>query len=311
MSKKYIISAFAALISAGLAQGQTLLYEYTFNDAANATFTTSTGSQSATADYSTYVTVGSTDRQSANLFGASGSGVSGQAGDYAFDNTASTKMGGSGAINGTNAGYGGLGFADGTATAFDGLSSYTISGWYNATTLPSNYARLIEIGSSSSATAILFQGNAGSSATNLRLTTNIGGVNTGLEINDSMLLASNSWVFFAFTVDGQTGTITLYAGTDSSSVVEMGSIVVEDTGTVSVGGDSIGIGNSLGTGNQRPFDGLMDNVRVWGSDTDASGALSLSALESIRAGDVIPEPSTYAMLFGVAIVVLALLRRRC
>ncbi|MDP0496264.1 MAG: LamG-like jellyroll fold domain-containing protein [Verrucomicrobiota bacterium JB024] len=309
MSKKYIISVFAALISAGLAQGQTLMYEYSFNDAANATYTTSTGSTSATADFTNYVTEGSTDRTSYNLFGSSTSGVSGQAGDYAFDNSISTEMGGSGAINGTGAGYGGLGLASGTATGFNGLTSFTISGWYKANSLPSNYARLIEIGSSSTSTSVLFQGNSGSSATNLRLGTNVGGATANLEVNNAMLLAVDSWVFFAFAVDGVNGTITLYAGTDSAAVTQLGSADIT-AGTVYVGGDSLAIGNSMGSGNQRPFDGLMDNVRVWGSSTDASGALSLSTLESVRSGDVIPEPSTYAGLFGAAVVCLVLLRRR-
>jgi hypothetical protein len=309
MSKKYIISVFAALISAGLAQGQTLLFEYTFNDAANATYTSSTGSNTANANFTNYVEEGSTERQPYNLFGSSTSGVSGQAGDYAFDNTVSTQMGGGGAIGGTNAGYGGVGLASGTATGFNGLSSYTLSGWYKASSLPSNYARLLEIGAGSTVTSVLFQGSTGSTSTNLRLGTKIGGVNSTLEVNNSMLLAVNSWVFFAFTVDGVNGTITLYAGTDSSSVVQLGSTTIS-TGSVSVDGSNLAIGNSIGNENQRPFDGLMDDVRVWGSATDATGALSLSALESVRAGDVIPEPSTYAVLFGAAIAVLALLRRR-
>ncbi|MGE9293321.1 MAG: LamG-like jellyroll fold domain-containing protein [Puniceicoccales bacterium] len=309
MSKKYIISVLAALSCAGLAQGQTLLYEYNFNDYTNGTYTLSTGSESATANFTNYVEEGSPAREAYNLFGSSGSGVSGLAGDYAFNNTASTQMGG----NSNSAGYGGAAMASSNVTAFSGLSSYTISGWYNASVLPSNYARLIEIGGSSDVTSLLFQGSAGSTSTNLRLRTKVGGTTYTLDAADDsenpILLLSNAWVFFAVTVDGVNGTMTIYAGTDETSVVQMSTVSI-GTGTVTVGGSSMAIGNSLSNNQERPFDGLMDNVRIWGSDTDASGALDISTLESIRASDTVPEPSAYAALIGAMVLALALLRRR-
>ena len=53
----------------------------------------------------------------------------------------------------------------------------------------------------------------------------------------------------------------------------------------------LGIGNERGSDNS-PFDGYLDNVRVYGSQGDNSGVLTLTQLESIRAGDVPPTVSS-------------------
>ena len=76
------------------------------------------------------------------------------------------------------------------------------------------------------------------------------------------------------------------------------------------------LGNSshnpaLADANNRPFDGLLDNIRLYGSVSDNTGVLSLISLESIRSSDIaaIPEPSV-AMLAGIGMVALVSLRGR-
>jgi hypothetical protein len=43
------------------------------------------------------------------------------------------------------------------------------------------------------------------------------------------------------------------------------------------------VGNSPSA--DRPFDGLLDNIRIFGSKTDATGALTQTQVETVRAGD--------------------------
>ncbi len=295
MIHKKIFTVLLTAVAGSLLHGQTLLYEFQFNDPANGTNTVGTGNPGGTAAFTNNNNVDHDDL-AADLHGSAGSGVSGSAGDYAFDNTVSSQMGG----NNSNPGYGGIASITNGALPLDGMGSFTVSGWYSSSSTIGNYARLIEVGS----TGVWFQGST------LQLSTNVtGGSGQKLASGDNSLLTTNTWHFFAFTYDGATGTATLYAGTDADSV----GFIVSDTlasGDVSLGsGVNLAIGNSNFNDHQRPFDGLLDNYRVWASE-DSSGALSMSALEAVRAGDVIPEPSTYAALLGLSVLALSVLRRR-
>jgi hypothetical protein len=70
-------------------------------------------------------------------------------------------------------------------------------------------------------------------------------------------------------------------------------------GTIANNTAGLTVGNYADTSIQRPFDGLLDNMRIFGSTTDASGALSLAELETIRAADIIPEPgAVWLLLIG-------------
>ncbi len=291
-SSLILASAFCSL------SGQTLLYEYSFNDAANGANTVATGTAGGTAAFTNYVTTGSTSRQSADLRGVSGSGVSGIAGDYAFDNSGSTQMGGSGAANGANAGYGGMAANSGGASALDGQTSFTVSGWYYSSSTPGNFARLIEVGS----VGVWF------TDTDILLNVTLASGTEQFTSSDASLFTTDTWNFFAFTYNGVTGEAALYGGTDESEVALIVSTTLSSS-TVSLNHSNMTIANSNFSGNQRPFDGMLDNYRVWG-DSDASGALGLSALEAVRSSDIIPEPSTYALIVGSMAVVLITVRRR-
>lgn len=298
-------------------QAATLLYEFTFNDSANETSTVSSGSLGGYASFTAPRSSSDSSRVDAKLRSDNGLGVSGKLGDYAFNNTGSDKMGGSGAIDGANAGHGGIALVNNGSASLAGMNSYTISGWYNTanSTKPGNYARLIEVGT----TGIWFQVDSG--VTTLQVTSiinpvsgNTGGTSNKLNSNTSTLLSANEWVFFAVTFDGVAGTMTLYSGTKDEGVLHKVTSVETTKGFVATASNlGLSIGNSIGNANQRPFDGLLDNFRIWGEATGAGGALSLSELQAVMTADLgnamIPEPATTALLLGMGLLAAVVMRR--
>lgn len=305
-------TAPALLLAAGLAavasvDAQSLLYEFRFNNPSENTTSASSAPPASSANFTNFVTEGDIARQAANLYGPNQSGASGLVGDYAFDNSASTRMGGSGAVNGANTGYGGMAQVTNGSNALNGATSFTVQGWYNGATAPGNYARLIEIGTF----GIWFQGDA------LQVSARINessGTAQILSSADATMRQANVWTFFAFTYDGVTGTASLYGGstTGSVSLLATGTFL---TGTLATNtNQALTIGNSSGNNNQRPFDGLLDNFRVWGETEGSDGALSLADLEAVRLADVsnspIPEPSAFAALAGLGALAWGAARRR-
>lgn len=300
----------AAVLSASALDAQSLLYEFSFNNPAEGTTTSSTAPAASTASFTDYVEVGSSTRVAANLHGANQSGVSGLSGDYAFDNSGSTKMGGSGAVNGGTAGYGGMAQVTNGSNLLNGSTSFTVQGWYNGATAPTNYARLIEIGT----LGIWFQLDGG--VTTFQMSARINNPANPAQIlgtTDASMKQANVWTFFAFTYDGVTGDARLYGGTDSASVALLASATFA-TGVIATNtNQALTLGNSTGNSNQRPFDGLLDNFRVWGEAEGSSGALGLAQLEAVRLADLsnspIPEPSAFALLAGFGALGAASLRR--
>jgi hypothetical protein len=153
----------ALLLLAGIAgiaplHAQSLIYEFRFNDAANGTSTNSTAPGGATANFTNYVEIGSTARTAEDLHGAPGSGVSGQPGDLAFDNTVSNRMGG----NSGTPGYGGIALVANGGGILNGMSSFTVQGWYNGASTPGNYARLLDVNATgASSLGVWFQVDGG------------------------------------------------------------------------------------------------------------------------------------------------------
>src|SRR5204863_9972750 len=107
----------------------TPIFEYRFNEVGVAA--ASTGSDH------TPVTFYNSSNFITDLHTASGVGVSGQTGDRAFNNTASTAMGGTGT--------GGIARTDTNPPALTGLTALTITGWYktDGSSVPNDKARLV------------------------------------------------------------------------------------------------------------------------------------------------------------------------
>lgn len=284
----------ACLFAAGFTptlRAQTPILEFKFNEA-NPTTATSSGSNTATGV----------------VTGAYATGVSG-AGDYAFDNNASNGMG----TLATNGGGVQLG------TALGGWKSFTLQGWINSNASPAeqlnNAARLID--GFSTANSAGFQLRADAAANNnagaMVLTVDGASVTSA-----AGYAATNQWVFFAVTYDVASHTANFYVGDTATSVSQLGTGLTLNIGTgvttTKTTGSNIAIGNLSG-GTNRPYDGLMDDVRIFGSTIDSSGALSLAQLESFRALDVqaVPEPTAAALMIlgGVLFLFTSVRRKPC
>ncbi|RRJ96101.1 PEP-CTERM sorting domain-containing protein [Opitutaceae bacterium TAV4] len=312
-SNKKFAAAFAAIaIVAATAQAATLLHEFTFNDPANGTSTASTGTLGGSASFTAPASAEDHSHVPTNLHSDNGLGVSGKLGDYTFNNTGSSQMGG----GSTTPGYGGVATLSNGAASLNGLSSFTISGWYNtaSATKAGNSARLVAAGTGFE---ILFQvavTGANPTPAALRVTHGSSKGAMAMGASDTIFYQTNTWIFFAYTFDGGTGVGTIYGGdktTGAVSALATGSVA--STGGVVTASGNLFIGNQAGA-NQRPFDGLMDNVRVWGESSGAGGALSLAELQAVMTADLantpIPEPATTAALLGAGFLMAVMIWRR-
>lgn len=286
----------AALFAAGSVSAQTALVEYRFNETGvTAPNTGSAGS----ADLRLFASNGSTPT---DYHGAAGSGVSGLAGDIALDFTSATGMG--------NAGTGPVANQAADLAAVDGLRSLTLQGWFktDSTTPIGNSARLFQNSLSGNGFALI-----ATTSGNLQLSLG-NGSSTNFASTTNSYSATQSWVFFAVTYDGTTTTnnVRFYVG-DSVNAVSLAQTFSYAGGVLGNDGAALAIGNESSSF-QRPFDGSMDNFRIFGATgTSSAGALGLTDLEAIRAADltntVVPEPGTVALL-GLAGIALLWRRSR-
>ncbi|WP_428308482.1 LamG-like jellyroll fold domain-containing protein [Lacipirellula sp.] len=283
--------AVVATLSTGVDHAQSAhLLGYQFNDAQGSAVAVPDGSVAGTAP-------------ALNIFGpavigASGSGVSGVPSDRALDNSAAASMGGT--INSS----GGRGTHATDFDAIDGLTSFTIAGWFKtASTSP--------IGGN----AVLVANRSGVSGFSVHGDPNVPG-NLVLAVDNNSnssagFGATGEWVNFAVTYDGtalQPGpNVFFYAGGINASLALVGS----GTNTNGSGNDpvdneaaalSFGARVLFGTTDADPFDGLLDNFRIWDS------VIPLSTLEPLRLSDIaaVPEPASLALatLAGCAVILI-------
>lgn len=121
---------------------------------------------------------------------------------------------------------------------------------------------------------------------------------------------SEEWVFFAVTLDASSSTdnLKLYIGDgETLSLVHTRSYTLA-SGNIGSSTAQLWIGNDARR--ERAFSGYLDNLRIYGSTTDASGAIgNLSQLESIMTfndASAIPEPATVSLLSTALLVFLRL-----
>src|SRR5207237_7026260 len=110
---------------------------------------------------------------------------------------------------------------------------------------------------------------------------------------------ANIWTFFAMSVDlsANSGNLKFYKGGLTNSLQLVSTVDFPSDGFTSPSAP-LEIGNRIDF--VRPFDGLIDNVRIYGSSGNAGGVLSMSDLELIRQADLantpVPEPSMLALM---------------
>lgn len=216
---------------------------------------------------------GQADDLKSDLLSAPGGGVSRKPSGRALDNSASVGMGGT-----TQApGKGGGALVPGGAARLDGALSFTVQGWYrsDAGQIPASYARLIH----SHRMSVLFDSAEGQG---LVLSTDKGSV----LCQDAALRKAGRWVFFAVAHDGSRAAdnVFFYAGSESEPVRLVG------TGSLKPGALRAALVNSpLVVGNvvegNRPFDGFIDNVRIWAAPNGTDALLDQAQLETLRKVD--------------------------
>jgi len=274
MRKSLVALVIVTVGVASSAYSESIL-EYKFDDNADGNTSVSTGSDTAA------VTFFTSNGEATNLHGSAGSGVSGQAGDLAFDNSASSAMGISGAGGSANSG---------NISALNGLSSFTLQGWFNTSGSGTvSGARLFEKnGGAGNDLSLQYSRNVASGQLVLYLgtptATAITGVSSGI---DATLGTSNSWVFFAVTYDGTLAenNVKFYTGNPSSGVTQVGTTLTLNSGTLSAANaGALALGN-IASGGDRPWHGLLDNMRIYGATSGNAGVLTMSQLEALRAAD--------------------------
>lgn len=205
----------------------------------------------------------------APAFSADAKGVSGKRGDYALDLTSADGMG---AASGENTGPAGIVSSKSEGlSALSGLSSFTLSGWIQPAANINGSARIV-----ASSTITLMAG------TLARLNLQVNGVNSVIQ-SDMKYHQVGKWMFFAVTYDSKSATnnVTYYVGsTVAGSLVPAGVTTIAAGQLNPITGQFI-VGNS--SSQTRPFMGLIDNIAIHGSKTDATGALTPVEIEAIRA----------------------------
>lgn len=244
-------------------------YEFRFNEGAG-TLADSSGSVTGQAE------LRDNQQSGVSLFSKSGEGVSGQPGDYAFDNRTAVGMGDT---------PGGCAVFEDAGATIDEAVSFTITGWFKTPPgqVLTNNAVLLNLSSDDKSRGIILRGwNPPETALQVRV--------NGERILTSPMNAfpeSDEWVFFAVTCDltqSAAQNTLLYAGGVDRAVHDMAAGRMEmdrvEGGNLAA---SIGAANSQGG---KPFLGLIDNIRVYVSKQDGGASLSLDELEILRQRDV-------------------------
>ncbi len=288
------ITALGTCLMIGTSAQAALQLHYDFNAGSGSTVD-NLGDAGDPGDLTMYDSDGTT---TVDLHGADGSGVSGLPGDYALNMNALSDVTAAGTgpaavTTAANANDLSIWGSDGT----DG-DTFTAQLWYRAETLNGN-ARVLGDGMDTR-----WNGSDGGYWQQA-------GTSPASDGNDydsaqgDQWGATGQWIFMAWTIDEGNDEFIWYIGDKDTPVAvdikydstttpapTSGAIVENKRGQVMVGNRDDYV---------RVFDGLVDNVRFYDE------ALSLSELEALRQGDIIPEPASLAML---GLGGLAMLRRR-
>ena len=227
---------------------------------------------------------------------AAGLGVSGNASDKAFDNSAATDMGTGGdvAVASNIKQSGGVVSVDLTNTGdkLTGLQSFTVIGWFQCVPagVIQNLARLVEITDSYLHNPPCF--TICSTKGGGSLIMDMGIANTSFDENsvhsnyNTYISSGSSWQFFAITYvqakDEKSLNVVFYKGSTDTTIQEAGKAhLIQPVPDLN---KTLYIGNNRSL--DRPFKGYIDNIRIYGSKTDDTGALSLEELTKIYNEDM-------------------------
>lgn len=249
-----------------LAQTPTPLIQFQFNESGSPATITNAGSIAATATYTGTLSLTA--------------GPSPLLSDYCFNNSGATAMGSLGTTGGVY-----VNAPVGTSA----LKSMTLQGWFKSDTIINNGARLADNYNTTSVTGFTLRGPSS--------TENQGALYfliDGQTVNSGVNTFNNTgaWIFFAVTYDSISKAVKFYKGTTTTSVAQVGSsqLFGIDVGTVGASTTNLFIGNV--SSSNRPYDGMLDNIRIYGSTTTSTGALTQTQLENLRRADMVNAVAT-------------------
>lgn len=202
------------------------------------------------------------------------------------------------------------------ADKLDQLSQFTLTTWLNVNAYPSGNHRLVAKQAGGAFGGFNWAMNAAPNdgavgPDNFRLglfignNVSAGGSDFAAIYSTVDVDAHDKWVFLATTYDGTTGTVNFYIGDAVTGVSQLGASLSTIAITVDGGTARFGVGftDAAPTSNTSVL-GLQDDIRVY------SGVLDATALEAVRLENI-PEPSTYAAIFGgLALLAAGVVRYR-
>jgi hypothetical protein len=188
--------------------------------------------------------------------------------------------------NGDNANFGDI-------AALDGLSAFTMTAWVKSSDIdgPSGSARIVSKRQGADGFELYYHSNDNE----------LEFVADGVAANGGGSFTANSWTWIAVTYDGSTANFYTGDGTTLSA----GDSADLAKGALSVNSANLLIGNYR-TG-ERPYSGLIDNLRIYNSVEDTT---SLTSIMTFDDAAVVPEPGTSALLGGLLALGHVMVRRR-
>jgi hypothetical protein len=244
--------------------GKELILEYLFDEIG--IFAYSTGSDK------TPLVLINNRRIEEDIHSEGGMGVSGSPNDRAFDN-----------YSWCNPHQGGIALADSEelAAKIIGLKSLTIQGWFWTEEIQASY--LTPTGGLNEAPIVRgpFMLDMSQSIEDIRLRFRVA---TNRAISGPGYAKTKEWVFFAVTYDKskRSQNVNFYIGTETQPVT----LVSTTTLDVELRKDLLFQLGGHSPGGAGMFYGLLDNIRLYGSDTDATGVLICGELEKLRINDL-------------------------
>jgi len=223
------------------------------------------------------------NQEALSLYGEAGSGLTGKPGDFALDIGKTTEA------MGSKGQSGGLARVPSGSSELGAMTSFTVTGWFKAASQLDGAARIVEYSDPTVAGFMIFANGPG------MLTLSVNQQQAGIPRQSANILGEGGdgqWMFFAVTYDGSktNANAIFYGGTTTSEPqiittqdLNVGPIAkLSRHGWLTIGNNNDGI---------RPFHGMLDDIAIYASASDGSGALSAEQIAEIYKANLAATPS--------------------